>query len=196
MARVGLADFDDGLVVRLARRKACTDHRPRMAAQKKTAKLSKSSSRPTRRPTKRAAKSAPYLDQTKRDPAIDEYLANVNPKSRAVLQELRRTIHAFVPEVVECISYRIPAFRYEGRIVGGFTATSTGCSYYPFSGTTLATLAADIEGYSHTKSALHFGADKPLPPALVKKLLKARMPSRGSSHRARGRLPPVVGTQW
>jgi uncharacterized protein YdhG (YjbR/CyaY superfamily) len=111
----------------------------------------------------------------KRDPAIDEYLAGVSPKSRALLQKLRKTIHEIVPEIEECISYRMPAFRFAGVVVGGFAATSTGCSYYPFSGRTLKTLARDIDGYSHTKSALHFGPEKPLPTSLVRKLLKARM---------------------
>jgi uncharacterized protein YdhG (YjbR/CyaY superfamily) len=97
----------------------------------------------------------------------------VSPKSRAILQKLRKTIHSLVPEVEECISYRMPAFRYEGRIIAGFQATSKGCSYYPFSGTTLKTLAHDIEGYSQTKSALHF--DNPLPASLVRKLLKTRI---------------------
>jgi uncharacterized protein YdhG (YjbR/CyaY superfamily) len=115
------------------------------------------------------------LDQMRRDPAIDEYLAEVTRSSRALLQKLRKTIRSIVPEVEECISYSMPAFRYRGRILAGFSATSTGCSYYPFSGTTLKTLAGDIEGYSKTKSALHFSPDKPLPVALVRKLLKARI---------------------
>jgi uncharacterized protein YdhG (YjbR/CyaY superfamily) len=71
--------------------------------------------------------------------------------------------------------YRLPAFRYQGRIIAGFSATSDGCSYYPFSGTTLKTLAGDIQGYSQTKGALHFGRKKPLPTTLVRKLLKARI---------------------
>jgi|CZKU01.1.fsa_nt_gi uncharacterized protein YdhG (YjbR/CyaY superfamily) len=115
------------------------------------------------------------LDPMRRDPAIDEYLEDVNPKSRALLQKLRKTIHALVPEVEECISYGMPAFRYRGKIIAGFQATSAGCSYYPFSGMTLKTLAGDIEGYSKTKSALHFGPDKPLPASLVRKLLQARI---------------------
>jgi uncharacterized protein YdhG (YjbR/CyaY superfamily) len=113
--------------------------------------------------------------QMGRDPAIDEYLAGVGPGSRVLLEKLRKTIHASVPEVEECISYRLPAFRYRGSIIAGFSATSTGCSYYPFSGTTLKTLAGDIERYSKTKSALHFGPDKPLPASLVRKLLNARI---------------------
>ena len=114
-------------------------------------------------------------EQMRRDVAIDEYLANATPGSRALLRSLRKTIRSIVPDVEECISYRMPAFRYRGRIIAGFQATSKGCSYYPFSGTTLTTVADDIVGYSRTKSALHFGPDKPLPARLVRRLLTARM---------------------
>jgi uncharacterized protein YdhG (YjbR/CyaY superfamily) len=122
-----------------------------------------------------ARKKPVVRSQMQRDPAIDEHLAGASPSSRALLQKLRKTIHAIVREVEECISYGMPAFRYRGKIIAGFQATSKACSYYPFSGTTLRTLAHDIEGYSHTKSALHFGPDDPLPASLVRKLLKARI---------------------
>jgi uncharacterized protein YdhG (YjbR/CyaY superfamily) len=114
-------------------------------------------------------------EQMRRDLAIDEYLADANPDRRAPLQKLRQTIHSIVPEAEECISYGMPAFRYQGRIIAGFQATSKGCSYYPFSGSTLKTLAADLDGYTKTKGALHFGPDKPLPASLVRKLLEARI---------------------
>ena len=125
-----------------------------------------------------ASKTPRRLHEVAQAPAIDEYLAKVSqasPSSRALLDDLRKTIHAVVPEVEECISYGLPAFRYQGRIIVGFSATSDGCSYYPFSGRTLTTLEGDIEGYGRTKGALHFGPEKPLPPALVRKLLKARI---------------------
>ena len=129
------------------------------------------------RQKRRASRPIPpkLLDLMRCDPAIDDYIAAVTPTSRTLLQKLRKTIRSTVSEVEECISYGMPAFRYQGRIIAGFQATSKGCSYYPFSGTTLKTLADDIDGYSHTKSALHFGPDKPLPASLVRKLLKARM---------------------
>jgi uncharacterized protein YdhG (YjbR/CyaY superfamily) len=123
-----------------------------MAARKRTRASKKPAShRPARPP--RTTSSAPGRAPARRDPAVDEYLAKASPRSRALLRELRKTIHAIVPQVEECISYRLPAFRYEGRIIGGFSATSKGGSYYPFSGTTLETLANDVEGYSQTKSA-------------------------------------------
>jgi uncharacterized protein YdhG (YjbR/CyaY superfamily) len=106
---------------------------------------------------------------------IDDYLATIRGDRRAALAALRKTIRAIVPEAEECISYKIPAFRLDGRIVAGFCATSKGCSYFPFSGTTLRTLAADLEGYDKTKGSLHFPPDEPLPAALVRKLIKARI---------------------
>jgi uncharacterized protein YdhG (YjbR/CyaY superfamily) len=106
---------------------------------------------------------------------IDEYLAGVPPDQRAALQKLRATIRSIVPGAEECISYNLPAFRLDGRIVGGFAATARGCSYYPFSGTTLKTLAREVARYRGTKGALHFPANEPLPKALVRKLIRTRI---------------------
>ena len=111
----------------------------------------------------------------RRPGTIDEYLETVSEPSRAALEELRRRIHTLVPDAEEVISYGIPAFRVKGGVVAGFCARAQGLSYFPFSGTTLKTLAKDLRGYSQTKSALHFTAEKPLPRTLVCKLLKARL---------------------
>ncbi len=106
---------------------------------------------------------------------IDEYLATVSGDKRTALDKLRKTIRSIVPKADECISYGIPAFRLDGAVVAGFCATAKGCSYFPFSGSTLRTLAADLRGYDRTKSALHFRPDEPLPATLVRKLIKARI---------------------
>src|SRR5258706_4284588 len=87
---------------------------------------------------------------------IDASLATVSSERRVVLEKLRKTTLSVLPDAEECISYSMPAFRYAGHVVAGFLATSKGCSYFPFSGTTLATLAADVKKYDRTKSALHF----------------------------------------
>ena len=107
--------------------------------------------------------------------SIDEYLATVTGTKRAALQKLRRTIRAIVPEAEECISYRIPAFRLGGKVVAGFCVRTSGCSYFPFSGRTLQTLANDLAGYTRTKSALHFDPKVGLPTPLVRELLDARI---------------------
>ena len=106
---------------------------------------------------------------------IDEYLASVSGPRRTALDKLRKTIRSIVPESEECISYGIPAFRLGGAIVAGFCATSKGCSYFPFSGSTLRTLAGDLGAYDQTRSSLHFRPDAPLPATLVRKLIRARI---------------------
>src|SRR6266704_5870824 len=110
---------------------------------------------------------------------IDEYLATVSGPRRIALDELRRTIRRIVPKAEECISYGIPAFRLGGAIVAGFCARAKGCSYFPFSGSTLRSLAGELRGYDQTKSALHFGPNEPLPAALVRKLVRARIAEIG-----------------
>ena len=107
--------------------------------------------------------------------SIDAYLALVKGEKRAALDKLRKTIRAVVPKAEECISYRIPAFRLDGRIVAGFAATAKGCSYFPFSGSTLRTLAKELASYDQTKSSLHFDPSTPLRATLVRKLIKARI---------------------
>ena len=106
---------------------------------------------------------------------IDGYLETVSGPRRAALQQLRRTIRSIIPDAEECISYKIPAFRLNGQIVAGFCARANGCSYFPFSGSTLKTLAAQLRGYEQTKSSLHFTADKPLPATLVRRLIATRI---------------------
>jgi uncharacterized protein YdhG (YjbR/CyaY superfamily) len=106
---------------------------------------------------------------------IDQYLAGVSGPKRAALDELRQLLRALLPKAEECVSYGLPAFRLDGKVVAGFAATKQGCSYYPFSGSTLRTLADELEGYSMTPGSLHFAPAKPLPRALVRKLLKTRI---------------------
>jgi len=106
---------------------------------------------------------------------IDAYLSRVTGDKRRALDQLRALLRSLLPKAEECISYGLPAFRLDGKVVAGFAATAKGCSYYPFSGETLATLKADLAGYSMTSGALHFTPDAPLPRALVRKLLKTRI---------------------
>lgn len=121
---------------------------------------------------------------SKKPDTIDEYLGTIGPDRRLTLEKLRRTIRTLVPEAEECISYSMPAFRVNGHVVAGFLATQKGCSYFPFSGSTLATLSDALAGYEQTKSALHFDAKRPLSTTLVRKLLKARI-SETQDHAAK-----------
>jgi uncharacterized protein YdhG (YjbR/CyaY superfamily) len=106
---------------------------------------------------------------------VDKYLQTVEEPKRSTLEALRRTILEIVPDAEQTISYRIPAFRVGGKTVAGFAAFRHHLSYLPFSGSVLPQLADELEGYTMTKSALHFPVDRPLPKALVRKLIGARL---------------------
>jgi uncharacterized protein YdhG (YjbR/CyaY superfamily) len=106
---------------------------------------------------------------------IDGYLAGLEEPKRAALEQLRQTILGIIPDAEQGISYRIPAFRVDGAVVAGFAAFASHLSYFPFSGSVLGELADDVAGYKGTKSALHFSADRPLPEALVRKLIDVRL---------------------
>ena len=106
---------------------------------------------------------------------VDAYLRGLEEPKRGTLQTLRSAILEIVPEAEQVISYRVPAFRVRGTTVAGFAAFRDHLSYLPFSGSVLPRLADDLEGYTMTKSALHFAVDEPLPQTLVKKLIAARL---------------------
>jgi uncharacterized protein YdhG (YjbR/CyaY superfamily) len=106
---------------------------------------------------------------------VHEYLRHLEEPKRGTLEALRRMILELVPEAEQVISYRVPAFRLDGKIVAGFAAFKDHLSYLPFSGDVLNRLRAELDGYTMTKSALHFPVDRPLPRELVKKLIDLRL---------------------
>jgi uncharacterized protein YdhG (YjbR/CyaY superfamily) len=105
---------------------------------------------------------------------IDEYLARLSDEQRAALEKLRKTIRAAAPAAEECISYQLPAFRLNGLLVA-FGATSRHCAFYPMSASTVAAHKHDLEDYDTSKGTIRFQPDSPLPAALVRKLVKARI---------------------
>jgi uncharacterized protein YdhG (YjbR/CyaY superfamily) len=106
---------------------------------------------------------------------IDEYLAAVDEPSRTALETLRKAIKAAAPRAEECISYGLPAFRLEGKVLVGFGAARNHCAFYPMSATTVKEHEGDLEGYDTSKGTIRFQASRPLPVALVRKLVKARI---------------------
>jgi uncharacterized protein YdhG (YjbR/CyaY superfamily) len=115
---------------------------------------------------------------------VDQYLRGVEEPKRTTLQTLRRTILEIVPEAEQVISYRVPAFRVDGKIVAGFAAFKDHLSYLPFSGSVLGQLGDEVAGYTMTKSSLHFPVDRPLPKTLVARLIAVRLREAGGRSRS------------
>jgi uncharacterized protein YdhG (YjbR/CyaY superfamily) len=105
---------------------------------------------------------------------IDEYLSALSDDKRAALEKLRQTIRSVVPDAEECLSYRLPAFRRNGPLVA-FGATGNHCAFYLMSSTTVEAHEEELAGYDTSKGTIRFQADRPLPAALVRKLVKARI---------------------
>jgi uncharacterized protein YdhG (YjbR/CyaY superfamily) len=114
-----------------------------------------------------AKKNAPARD-------VDEYLAALSDDKRAALEKLRKTIRAAAPKAEECISYQLPAFRQNGMLVA-FGATANHCAFYLMSSSTVEAHKDELKDYDTSKGTIRFQADKPLPVALVRKLVKARI---------------------
>ena len=110
---------------------------------------------------------------------IDEYLAALGPEQRAALEKLRKVIRSVVPKAEEYIGYGLAAFRLDGQPVAGMGAGASHCAYYPMSGSVVATLKDELQNYETSKGAVRFSAKKPLPAALVRKLIQARIAEIG-----------------
>jgi len=106
---------------------------------------------------------------------IDEYLAALGSDKRAALEKLRRSIRSVVPKAEECISYGLPTFRFEGRILVGFGAAQNHVAFYPMSGTRVRAHKDELKNYDTSPGTIRFHPDKPMPAALVRKLVRARI---------------------
>jgi uncharacterized protein YdhG (YjbR/CyaY superfamily) len=113
---------------------------------------------------------------------VDEYLAGVSEPARSTLKKIRAAIRSAVPpEATETISYRIPAFKHKGVLVW-FAAFSDHCSLFP-TASVVEAFKNELKGFSTSKGTIHFSTDKPLPTALVKKLVKTRVRQNESKKR-------------
>jgi uncharacterized protein YdhG (YjbR/CyaY superfamily) len=106
---------------------------------------------------------------------VDEYLADVPEPARSTLKKVRAVIRSAAPaEATECISYGIPMFKYKGLLVG-FGAFRNHCSLFGTNQGVMADFKGELKGFSTSKGTIRFPVDKPLPAALVRKLVKARV---------------------
>jgi uncharacterized protein YdhG (YjbR/CyaY superfamily) len=106
---------------------------------------------------------------------VDEYLASVPEPARSTLTKIRAIIRSAVPpDATEAISYGMPTFKYKGALVG-FAAFSNHCSLFPMSAALIDAFKDELKSYQTSKGTIRFPVDKPLPAALVKKIVKARI---------------------
>ena len=107
--------------------------------------------------------------------SVDDYLAAVPKNKRAALAKLREAIRATIPTATEVISYGVPTFKKDGKGLVAYGAATTHCTFYLMSTGVVRAHAAELKAYEIGKGSIQFQADKPLPKALVTKLVKARI---------------------
>jgi len=105
---------------------------------------------------------------------VDAYLSSVPQELRTVLENLRQAIKAAAPKAEEVISYQIPTYKYHGPLVH-FVARQDYCSFIAVSKSILKIFKNELADYDASGTTIHFTAENPLPAALVKKIVKARI---------------------
>lgn len=106
---------------------------------------------------------------------IDEYLARVPEPAHTTLSKVRAMIRSAIPkEATEAISYGMPTFKHKGSLLA-FGAFKNHCSLFPMSLAVVAAFEKELKDFPTSKGTIHFPLDKPLPAALLKKIVKARI---------------------
>ena len=105
---------------------------------------------------------------------VEDYLTRVPTIQRKALEQLRRTIKSLVPDAVEVISYQMPTFKLNGRMLVSYAAFNEHCSFFPGAGPVDAH-EDELKTFATSKGTVRFTPEKPLPAALVKKLVRTRI---------------------
>ena len=132
--------------------------------------VTKKASRTPPRPRTAAAKAGGMGDSA----SVAEYFSRLSPDKRMALDRFRKALKALLPKAEECISYGIPALRHPDGVVVYYAAMKSHLSFFPTSHP-IEVCARDLEGYATSRGTIRFPIDEPLPPALVKKLVRVRL---------------------
>jgi len=110
--------------------------------------------------------------------STDSYLAALSADKRRALEKLRKDIKAAAPKAEECISYRVPGFRLDGRLLVSYAASAKHCAFY--AGSIVQQFKKELKGYDTAKGTIRFAPDEPLSGTLVRKIVKARIKQRAA----------------
>jgi uncharacterized protein YdhG (YjbR/CyaY superfamily) len=149
----------------------------RAAAKSRNGRKKKTTSKtPARQdnPKRRAAKTKASAENKSAPQTVDEYLAAVPEPARSALNQIREAIRSVVPpEATEIISYKIPAFKHK-KVLVWYAAFSNHCSLFP-TAAVIEEFKDELKSFPTSKGTIHFPLDKPMPVALIKKMVKVRV---------------------
>jgi uncharacterized protein YdhG (YjbR/CyaY superfamily) len=116
---------------------------------------------------------------------VDDYLAAQPAPARAILERVRATIRKALPRATERISYRIPVFEVDGRMVLYLAGFRHHYSIYPATERLVAALGSELAGLLHSKGTIRFSYADPIPTRLVTKIAKLRAAEAADLERAK-----------
>jgi uncharacterized protein YdhG (YjbR/CyaY superfamily) len=105
---------------------------------------------------------------------VDEYLQSLSGEQREALERVRAAIRAAAPQAVECIAYGIPAIRLDGKMLVAYGAAAKHCALYP-GAHPIAVHKEELTEYDTAKGTIRFPPGRPLPAALIRKLVQTRI---------------------
>lgn len=112
---------------------------------------------------------------TTRPASTDEYLAALTPAQRSALEAVRDAIRSVEPTLQERMSSGAPFFWHRGRRAIGFGAAKTHLSVYIMHGAVLKTHRHELAAFDTSSTVIRFTPEQPLPAALIRKLVRARL---------------------
>jgi uncharacterized protein YdhG (YjbR/CyaY superfamily) len=106
---------------------------------------------------------------------VDAYISALPEPKRSTLEEVRRRILVAIPHATQKISYGMPGFVVNGKVVAGIAAFKNHLAYLPHSGRVFTGLDRELAGFTRTMSSLHFRIDEPLTQELIGVLIEEKM---------------------
>jgi uncharacterized protein YdhG (YjbR/CyaY superfamily) len=128
-----------------------------------------------------------------RSPLVDAYHARLSPAERKALEQIRAAVHAACPGAEECLSYGMPAVKFEGKPLVGWRAAAKHGAFHPLSGATVATCQEALADYDTSKGTIRFPFDGVLPAKLVKLLVATRIRENRQENRQEGEKAKQAG---
>jgi uncharacterized protein YdhG (YjbR/CyaY superfamily) len=119
---------------------------------------------------------------------VSEYLAEQPPAARKVLARVRAILRKALPGATEGLSYRIPVYKIEGRMVLYFAGFAAHYSIYPVTAAVTRELGEAIADRLHGRGTIRFAYDEPVPVRLITRIARVRAAeARASRIKARAR---------
>jgi uncharacterized protein YdhG (YjbR/CyaY superfamily) len=125
-------------------------------------------------PVKRTGNGTAAMAKMIKSSSVAEWMGRLPPDQRASLDRLRAQIRAAAPDAEETISYGMPTFTLNGHLVA-FGAFKNHVSFFPMSSSLIGDYAKELEGFETSKGTIQFTPDKPIPAALIKRMVQERV---------------------